>query len=136
MLNLTSILIFQYYRWPMFKFWLTFDCVREYFPVRLIKTAELDPQRNYLMPTFPHGIFPQGIFWNFFTNTNNVIEIFPGIDFRCILMELMLRFPFAREYFLAMGLYVSNNLGHFQFKFISQFLKKWIDFLKTGGKKL
>lgn len=30
--------------------------LRDYFPVELIKTADLTPDRNYLFASFPHGI--------------------------------------------------------------------------------
>ncbi|TMW39491.1 hypothetical protein DOY81_015429 [Sarcophaga bullata] len=30
--------------------------LRDYFPVELIKTCDLEPNRNYLLASFPHGI--------------------------------------------------------------------------------
>lgn len=34
---------------------------RDYFPVRLVKTAELPPDSNYLLCSYPHGIIGQGV---------------------------------------------------------------------------
>ncbi|KAK3734357.1 hypothetical protein QZH41_016661, partial [Actinostola sp. cb2023] len=52
---------------------------RDYFPISLIKTAELDPQRNYIFGYHPHGILCAGAFCNFATEATNFSEIFPGV---------------------------------------------------------
>lgn len=44
----------QGYRWMReSKFWVYF---KNYFPVDLVKTVDLSPDRNYLFASFPHGI--------------------------------------------------------------------------------
>jgi len=35
--------------------WL-FRHYRDYFPVQLIKTADLPPNKNYILASFPHGV--------------------------------------------------------------------------------
>lgn len=33
-----------------------FDYFLDYFPMKLVKTAELRPDRNYVVASFPHGV--------------------------------------------------------------------------------
>ena len=53
--------------------------LRDYFPVTLVKTADLDPRRNYIMGYHPHGVIGAGAFVNFGTEGNKFSEVFPGI---------------------------------------------------------
>lgn len=52
---------------------------RDYFPISLVKTAELDPEKNYIFGYHPHGILCAGAFCNFATEATNFSEVFPGI---------------------------------------------------------
>ena len=52
---------------------------RDYFPITLIKTAELDPEKNYIFGYHPHGILCAGAFCNFATDATNFSTVFPGI---------------------------------------------------------
>lgn len=85
------------------KYLLAFECVRRYFPIRLIKTVDLQPDRNYLFACYPHGIIPHGIMGNFFTNFTKVTELFPGIEVHVATLEIVFRLPFVREYIMALG---------------------------------
>lgn len=81
-----------------------FKLYRDYFPVQLIKTAELPPGKNYLLIMYPHGVLPFSVLANFASEANNVeSEVFPGIDMRVITLDVNLLAPFSREYFLAIG---------------------------------
>ncbi|KAK7573550.1 hypothetical protein V9T40_010741 [Parthenolecanium corni] len=84
------------------KYLLAFECVRRYFPIRLIKTVDLQPDRNYLFACYPHGIIPHGIMGNFFTNFTKVTELFPGIEVHVATLEIVFRLPFVREYIMAL----------------------------------
>lgn len=53
--------------------------LRDYFPVTIIKTTELDPKRNYIMGYHPHGVFAAGAFINFATEGNCFSDDFAGI---------------------------------------------------------
>lgn len=52
---------------------------RDYFPIKLVKTAELDPSRNYIFGYHPHGILCAGAFCNFATEATDFATVFPGI---------------------------------------------------------
>lgn len=47
--------------------------------LQLVKTAELDPSRNYLAGFHPHGILCPGAFTNLCTEGTGFSSVFPGI---------------------------------------------------------
>ncbi|KAL6055028.1 diacylglycerol O-acyltransferase 1 [Balamuthia mandrillaris] len=77
---------------------------RDYYPVKLVKTAELDPDGNYLFCYHPHGIISVGAFTNFATEANDFSKVFPGIDLRLLTLKMNFMWPLYREYLLSMGL--------------------------------
>lgn len=80
-----------------------FRYMKDYFPVKLIKTCELDPERNYLIAYHPHGVLPYGGFVNFSTDANNFSELFPGMTPYVAALKLLYRIPVFREYVLSFG---------------------------------
>ena len=51
-----------------------------YFPIKLVKTAELDPNTgNYLLGSHPHGIIGIGAYLTFGTNAAGWPKIFPNL---------------------------------------------------------
>lgn len=52
---------------------------RDYFPITLVKTADLDPERNYIFGYHPHGVLCAGAFCNFATEATGFSKMFPGI---------------------------------------------------------
>ena len=70
---------------------------RDYFPVKLVKTTDLNPNRNYLFCSFPHGVLSTGTFCAFGTDTLNCQDLFPGLDFRLLTLEQHFRVPIMRE---------------------------------------
>ena len=54
------------------------DLMAEYFPARLVKTADLDPKRNYILAMHPHGIISFSAFLNFATTATGFSRMFPG----------------------------------------------------------
>lgn len=80
-----------------------YNCMRKYYPLRLIKVADLRPDKNYILACFPHGVIAQGCIVNLATNLNKVTELFPDIDIRVTIMNIFLYLPIVREYFMAIG---------------------------------
>lgn len=83
--------------------------MRDYFPVKLVKTAELDPSRNYLAGFHPHGILATGAFVNLCTESTNFSATFPGIRSYLMMLTLWFRFPFFRDYLMGGGLVTSDK---------------------------
>ncbi|XP_037669672.1 2-acylglycerol O-acyltransferase 3 [Choloepus didactylus] len=84
--------------------WTVWKLQKSYFPVKLVKTAELPPNQNYVMGVHPHGVMCTGIFCNYVTESTSFSQQFPGI--RCTLAGPAGLFysPLYRDYVLAMGM--------------------------------
>lgn len=65
---------------PGLRHWRLFHWFRNYFPIRLHKTAELDPAQRYIFCYHPHGIIGMGLFINLATEANGWSSSFPGIN--------------------------------------------------------
>ena len=89
-----------------------------YFPVRLVKMADLDPNRNYICGSHPHGLLCLGV-GNFALTPHLQREkVFPDIYFRMLTLREFYFFPGLRELMLGMGLSAATKenldaiLGH------------------------
>ncbi|NXY81605.1 MOGT2 acyltransferase, partial [Alcedo cyanopectus] len=83
--------------------------MRDYFPITLVKTAELDPRQNYLMGFHPHGVLAAGAFLNFCTEASGFSTLFPGITPHLMMLSLWFRIPFFRDYLMSGGLVSSDK---------------------------
>lgn len=59
--------------------WSVFKTIKNYFPISLVKTAELDPAKNYIFGYHPHGMVPDGCLVCFCSDAAGFQEKFPGI---------------------------------------------------------
>lgn len=77
----------------------------EYFPISLKKVTgvELDPKKNYLFCTFPHGVIATGVYHAFGSPHCKVHELFPDHSFHISAMTFFFRVPFWREYGFSLG---------------------------------
>uniref|UniRef100_M3YWQ7 Acyltransferase n=2 Tax=Mustela putorius furo TaxID=9669 RepID=M3YWQ7_MUSPF len=78
--------------------------VRDYYPVKLVKTAELPPDRNYVLSVHPHGIMCVGAFCNFSTDVTGFSKKFPGIQTSMTGLGVLFHLPVYREYLMSYGL--------------------------------
>lgn len=58
---------------------LAFSYARDYYPISLVKTADLDPCKNYIFGYHPHGFIPDGLVISFGTKVLGFQNKFPGI---------------------------------------------------------
>ena len=77
--------------------------LRDYFPVSLIKTTDLDPSKNYLFGFHPHGIMSFGAFTNFCTESTQFSEKFPGLEPHLLVLKEQFLAPIYREYVMTCG---------------------------------
>ncbi|EDW32253.1 GL10526 [Drosophila persimilis] len=77
---------------------------RNYFPVELVKTAELPANRNYILASFPHGILGTGIGINMGVEISKWLELFPQIRPKVGTLDQHFLVPFMREVLRAWGL--------------------------------
>ncbi|XP_055844054.1 2-acylglycerol O-acyltransferase 2-like [Episyrphus balteatus] len=82
-------------------FWKLF---REYFPVELVKTAELPPNKNYLLACFPHGVIGFGPFTNMCSDISKWNDLFPKVRVHLATLAVHFNSPIWREIIQSWGM--------------------------------
>ncbi|VDN35951.1 unnamed protein product [Gongylonema pulchrum] len=86
--------------------WRLYRYMASYFPVKLIKTADLPANHNYIIGAHPHGILCFGAFLTYATNATGFDQYFPGIRCALATVRAMFWIPIKREQaFYMTGLY-------------------------------
>jgi hypothetical protein len=76
---------------------------RDFFPISLVKTADLDPQLNYLLGYHPHGIIGCGALCNFASEATGFSQVYPGIKSHLMTLKGNFRWPIMRAFLLWNG---------------------------------
>ncbi|XP_065225549.1 diacylglycerol O-acyltransferase 2-like [Planococcus citri] len=82
------------------RFW---RCRRDYFPCKLVKTAEIPPTTTYLFASFPHAFLVFGHSTNIMSDVNQFDEAFPELNLYQTSLNGNFYVPFMREFFLILG---------------------------------
>jgi len=77
---------------------------RDYFPIKLIKTVELDASNNYIFGYHPHGILCAGAFACFATEATEFSNLFPGITPHLLPLMALFKPPLFRDYIMSSGM--------------------------------
>ncbi|XP_028277315.1 2-acylglycerol O-acyltransferase 3b isoform X2 [Parambassis ranga] len=85
--------------------WRVWNHFRDFFPIKLVKTAELKPNKNYILGCHPHGIMSVGAFSCFTTDSSGFNETFPGVRPCLAILAGLFKIPLFREYIMCAGLY-------------------------------
>ncbi|XP_021962460.1 2-acylglycerol O-acyltransferase 1 isoform X2 [Folsomia candida] len=83
--------------------WRLWTWYCDYFPIKLVKTGDLPPHKNYIFCSHPHGILCSAAFGNFATEGTSFSENFPGITPHLLTLEGHYSFPLYREYLMSSG---------------------------------
>ncbi|XP_070810059.1 2-acylglycerol O-acyltransferase 3 isoform X2 [Pituophis catenifer annectens] len=102
-----------------FRRWKVWELHRNYFPIKLVKTAELPPTRNYVLGSHPHGIICAGAFSAFCTEACGFSRAFPGLSSSLAVLAGLFYVPVYREYLMSSGMVPVS--------------KKSLDFLLRAG---
>uniref|UniRef100_A0A0N5B1F8 Acyltransferase n=1 Tax=Syphacia muris TaxID=451379 RepID=A0A0N5B1F8_9BILA len=94
---------------PNTRKWRLYKLIQSYFPIKLIKTAELSPEHNYLIGTHPHGVLAFGPFISLCTDAAGFDKFFPGIECTIATLKGMFWFPIRREQVLMMSSLIAVN---------------------------
>lgn len=78
--------------------------MRSYFPVALIKTADLPPSRKYIFGYHPHGIIGMGAISNFGSDATHFSKLFPGVEPHLCTLASNFKIPFYRDVLMALGI--------------------------------
>ncbi|XP_054594732.2 2-acylglycerol O-acyltransferase 2-A [Nothobranchius furzeri] len=89
--------------------WTVWEYFRDYFPLTLIKTVDLDPKKNYIFGFHPHGVLVAGAFGNFCTEATGFSRLFPGLRSHLLMLPFWFRVPFFRDYIMCGGLVSSSK---------------------------
>ncbi|KAJ3076469.1 Diacylglycerol O-acyltransferase 2 [Podochytrium sp. JEL0797] len=81
--------------------WIWF---RDFFPISLRKTVDLDPTKKYVFGYHPHGILSLGAFTAFGTEACNISTIFKGLNIRLLTLDSNFVIPIFRDVLLAMNI--------------------------------
>ncbi|KAK0096999.1 hypothetical protein PV326_003642 [Microctonus aethiopoides] len=87
--------------WNRNSAWWKYFC--DYFPLKLVKTVDLDPSKNYLFCSFPHGILATGAFGAFATEGIGFSKLFPNLVPRIVTLRQHFMVPFFREFIYGFG---------------------------------
>ena len=91
--------------------WPTYPWFASYFPMKLVKTHELDPAKSYLLGYHPHGVLGYGAIAAFATDALKFPEIFPGLVSRLVTLSINFQVPGGREIGLFSGIVCSSKKG-------------------------
>lgn len=75
------------------------------FMCKLVKTAELNPNKNYILGCHPHGIMCAGGFSCFSTDSCGFPDMFPGVRPTLAILAGLFRIPLFREYIMCAGIH-------------------------------
>uniref|UniRef100_A0A3P8V8S3 Acyltransferase n=1 Tax=Cynoglossus semilaevis TaxID=244447 RepID=A0A3P8V8S3_CYNSE len=81
--------------------WTVWDYFRDYFPITLVKTVDLDPKQNYIFGFHPHGVLVAGAFANFCTESTGFSRLFPGLKSHLLMLPFWFRVPVFRDYIIS-----------------------------------
>uniref|UniRef100_A0A3B4TXM8 Monoacylglycerol O-acyltransferase 3a n=1 Tax=Seriola dumerili TaxID=41447 RepID=A0A3B4TXM8_SERDU len=92
--------------------WTVWEYFRDYFPITLVKTVDLDPKKNYIFGFHPHGekltclsgCLVAGGFGNFCTEATGFFRLFPGLTSHLLMLPFWFRVPLFRDYIMCGGL--------------------------------
>ncbi|RNA21588.1 2-acylglycerol O-acyltransferase 2 [Brachionus plicatilis] len=105
--------------------WSIWKYFKDYFPVKLIKTVDLDPNQNYIFGISPHGVMSFSAMVNFGTDATDFPNLFPGLEPHLITLNGQFYSPLMREFFMMCGAcaceekslkYILSNKGRCQKK--------------------
>ncbi|KAL7983068.1 hypothetical protein Chor_010410 [Crotalus horridus] len=75
---------------------------------QLVKTADLDPSKNYIFGFHPHGIMVVGGI-HFCTEATGFSKHFPGLKPHMMMLSMCFRVPFFRDYLMSGGFISSDK---------------------------
>lgn len=84
--------------------WTIWKHLRDYYPIKLVKTVELPPDRNYVFGSHPHGIMCFGSVSNFATESTGFSQKFPGLRVSLVALDGLFHLPIFRDYLMSTGI--------------------------------
>ncbi|XP_028934518.1 acyl-CoA wax alcohol acyltransferase 2-like [Ornithorhynchus anatinus] len=89
---------------PWVRRWCLWRRYCEYFPLKMVKTHDLPPDRNYLLISHPHGLMAHSAFGLFGTEGGDFSRTFPGLKPRLLTLNIFFWIPVLRDYLMSVGI--------------------------------
>lgn len=86
-------------RWNFIRSLFLWKYFAEYFPIKLVKTVDLSPEKNYIFGCHPHGVLCFSHFINFCTEATGFGKLFPKLTSHLITLNYQFYLPIHRETF-------------------------------------
>ncbi|KAK6020779.1 diacylglycerol acyltransferase, partial [Ostertagia ostertagi] len=84
--------------WNWYKNHAIWTHFADYFPLKIVKTADLPPDRNYIIGLHPHGVLSIGAFTAMVTSGTGFPDMFPGLKSTILTLNGQFWFPFPKGY--------------------------------------
>ena len=81
-----------------------YSLIGDYFPMKLHKTCDLNPDKCYIFATFPHGSACFSSIGVYSTDRTGFSSLFPGITPHHLTLDAMFWIPFIRDLCLGLGM--------------------------------
>ncbi|KAI6185168.1 Acyltransferase [Aphelenchoides fujianensis] len=94
---------------PWAREWSLWRHLAEYYPVGLVKTVDLPPDKNYILGSHPHGFWCTGVFCHLLTDGTNFRDEFPGFIPSLLTLNGQFWFPFRRDVGVSIGGVMSSR---------------------------
>jgi hypothetical protein len=90
-------------KWVYLKSSAIWKYFANYFPIKLVKAAELPATRNYILGCHPHGVLSIGAFAHLCTDGTGFAKHFPDLEPNILTLNGQFWFLFRREIGMALG---------------------------------
>ena len=90
----------------MFPYLLHLNYLWTYFPVKIVNTANLDPDKNYIFGCHPHGVITSSGFGSFINPFSDFKKILPNSKIYFATINIHFKTTFYREYVLGIGMFL------------------------------
>ncbi|XP_031564445.1 2-acylglycerol O-acyltransferase 2-like [Actinia tenebrosa] len=80
-----------------------FKLMKDYYPITLEKTSELDPQKNYILGYHPHGLISEGAVVAIQSDALRFRDKFPGIEPHMTVHSFLLKAFLYRDILMSLG---------------------------------
>ena len=91
-------------RWVPARRWRLWRWGAGYFPVKLIKTCDLNDDKNYIFGLHPHGTLTYAVSFSFAAEGLEFDKLFPKLRAKVAVLSAVFWVPFQREVYLWLGL--------------------------------
>ncbi|XP_048578241.1 2-acylglycerol O-acyltransferase 2 isoform X2 [Nematostella vectensis] len=80
-----------------------FRYIRDYYPISIEKTSDLDPNKNYIFGYHPHGYVAEGAVVGLISDACGFRELFPGITTHMAVHSFPIKALLHREILMSLG---------------------------------